>query len=68
MILSRKNMHVVSEGWSQPGDQPWYKIMVYTPQLHLQSPPLHTSEYAEELLDMIDKEGKECPHCKKKLY
>jgi len=48
-------------------DMPWWKIMVYLPQLHLETPPLFTAEHAEELKEEIAALSDYCPHCKKKI-
>lgn len=67
MILNRKNMKVVTSNFDDYSGNPWYKIVVELPQLHLESPNLNTTVYANELIDMVEKESYICPHCKNNL-
>ena len=67
MRLTKKNMKVVTAEWDGESGNHWYKIIVELPQLHLESPNLNTTEYAHELIDMIDSHDDICPHCKKKI-
>jgi len=67
MILSKKNMEVVTSRWDEESGNHWYKIIVKLPQLHLETQDLNTTVYANELIDMIDKTDNICPHCKREI-
>lgn len=68
MRLNRENMQVVTADYIDKTSQnPWYKIVVSLPQLHLESPPIHTSEYGHDLIELISKLSDTCPYCKKEI-
>lgn len=63
MRLTRDNMHVVTAEWDSDSLNHWYKIIIDLPQLHLETPPFHTSEFGHDLIDMIVKQDDKCPNC-----
>ena len=67
MRLTRKNMQVVTAEFDKDSGNPWYKIIVKLPELHLESPNIHTSKYGHDLIDKIEKLSDKCPHCNKAL-
>lgn len=67
MRLTRKNMHVIQGAWDPKSGNPWYKIRVDIPEIHLETPEIMTVDYGEELIETIDKSYEICPHCGKKI-
>jgi hypothetical protein len=65
MRLTRDNMQVVTAEWDKESDNHWYKLIVYLPNLHLETPNFHTSEFGHDLIEMIVKQSDKCPHCGK---
>jgi len=67
MRLTRKNMKVVTSNYDYNSLNHWYKLIVQLPQLHLQSQDFHTTEYGNDLVEMIANLDDTCPHCNKKI-
>jgi len=67
MRLTRKNMHVIQGGWDEWSKNPWWKIRIDIPELHLESPLVMTVDYAQFLINKIAKDYETCPHCGKKV-
>lgn len=59
-------MHVVKAEWDDYSKNYWWKIILDIPELHFETPNLHTQEYAYDLIEKILKVDK-CPHCGKDI-
>jgi len=60
-------MHVVTAEMDKGSGNHWYKIVVDLPEIHMETPNIHTVAYGNDLIDMICKIDDVCPHCDKKI-
>lgn len=63
MFVTEKMISVFSIPDPDPTDpRLWYKLKVLLPQLHMETPQIHTLEYANQLKTMIAKDSL-CKFC-----